>query len=303
MPELSVIVCTYNRSKYLPDLLQSLKNQELDREIFELLIIDNNSTDETSDILKRFIKENPDIKAGYFPEQNPGLSHARNRGIKESRGKVLVFIDDDAVAIPGYLKEIAAYFNSNPDVPAGGGKIIPEYEKERPQWMTPYLLPVVSALDLGEKIRFFPSKKYPIGANMFFRREVFDQTGLFNPELGRKGSKLLGGEEKDIFLKLKPEPKIVYLPSAAVYHFVPETRLQMDYITKMASGVGYSEKVRAKTAGKTAAGIYLKELIKWFASILLYFIYLVKLEYPKGKMLLVFRYYVTKGMLTGKRND
>jgi hypothetical protein len=166
--------------------------------------------------------------------------------------------------------------------------------------MTPFLLPVVSALDLGEKIRDFPGNKYPIGANMFFRKEVFEKTGRFNTELGRKGKELMGGEEKDIFLKMDRDDRIVYLPGAEVYHFVPDSRLKKSYVMGIAFGAGYSEYVRIRNTGKSLSGIYIKEVIKWIASILLFFIYLVKLQYPKGKMLLVFRYHVSKGMLTRK---
>jgi glycosyltransferase involved in cell wall biosynthesis len=303
MPELSVIVCTYNRSEYLPDLLESIKKQDFNRDRFELIIIDNNSTDPTSTISKDFINRSPDLNARYYLETNSGLSFARNRGIKESKGEVLVFVDDDAVAVPDYLLSIAEYFKSHSNIAAGGGKILPRYENEPPDWMTPFLLPVVSALDMGDKIRYFPAKKYPIGANMFFRREVFDKVGMFNPNLGRKGKKLLGGEEKDMFLRMGSSQKIVYLPEACIFHIVPKKRLEQSYITEMAYGVGYSEKIRNRAGGKKLFRMYLTELFKWMATILLFFIYLVKLEYPKSRMLLIFRYYVSKGMLTENKND
>ena len=303
MPELSVIICTYNRGNYLPSLLESLASQKLSRERFEVLIIDNNSTDNTSEISKEFITVHPTINTSYFLEEQAGLSYARNRGIKESKGEILIFIDDDAVAAENYLQAIADHFNDHPDTLAGGGKIIPAYESQSPAWMSPYLLPVVSALDMGNKIRNFPANKYPIGANMFFRKQVFERTGLFNIHLGRKGKGLLGGEEKDIFLKMGPGSGIVYLPEAEVSHIVPEERVQHSYITKMAFGVGLSEIIRVRQNGERPGKVIVKELFKWAATILLFFLYLVKLQYPKGRMLLVFRYFVSKGILSSFKND
>ena len=194
MPELSVIICTYNRCEYLPPLFESLEGQTLSRNRFELIIIDNNSSDKTASMSREFLLKNPGLNGKYIFEEKPGLSHARNRGILESAGDILVFIDDDAQASPAYLENIVNYFDNHHDVQAGGGKILPLYESREPGWMTPFLLPVVSALDLGEKIRPFPGRKYPIGANMFFRKEVFDRIGLFNVDLGRKGKNFLGGE-------------------------------------------------------------------------------------------------------------
>jgi len=282
----------------LPGLFDSLVRQKLSADAFEIIIVDNNSTDNTAELSRQFIRENTDHSIKYFFEEKPGLSNARNRGIQESDAPWLVFIDDDAKASSGYLEAIANYVGQNPETHAGGGKITPDYESSEPAWMSSYLLPVVSALDLGDSIRKFPARKYPIGANMFFSKKVFETQGLFNPELGRRGKYLLGGEEKDVFQRLGKSARIVYLPKAEVFHYVPDSRLKFKYVRDMAFGVGYSEKTRIRKYGKGLFLLYLKELFKWGASILLFFTYLAKNQYPKGKMLILFRYYVSKGMVT-----
>ena len=97
---ISIVICTYNRQDYLPKCLMHLKNQNCRSEDFEIILINNNSTDQTEQICQGFLKENPDLNVNYFVEINPGLSFARNRGIKEAKGSIICFIDDDGFAIP-----------------------------------------------------------------------------------------------------------------------------------------------------------------------------------------------------------
>ena len=108
-PLVSIIICTYNRMQYLPKCLEHLKNQTCKTEDYEVVLINNNSTDKTEFICKEYIQKNPELNVSYFLEKNPGLSHARNRGVKEANGDVLCFIDDDGFAIPDYVKIISKY--------------------------------------------------------------------------------------------------------------------------------------------------------------------------------------------------
>lgn len=297
----SVIICTYNRELYLKESLNCIAMQNLDRKFFELIVINNNSSDKTDSVCRKFKTENPTLNFRYFIEENVGLSFARNRAIKESIGDVLIFLDDDAMATETYLSEIYTYFKENHKTVAGGGKIIPKYESHSPEWMSSYLLPVVSALSLGDVIRTFPKQKYPIGANMFFRKRFFEEYGYFITDLGRKGKLLLGGEEKDIFQRINlRKDSIVYLPGAVVRHIVPEERLQINYICNLAKGVGISERIRVVAKRGSLVAMYLKELYKWGGSIVLFFMFFLKFENNKGKMILRFRYFVTKGMFVGK---
>ena len=298
----SVIICTYNRELYLKESLNCIALQNLDKKLFELIVINNNSTDKTDSICKVFETENPTLNFKYFIEKKAGLSFARNRAIKESNGEILIFLDDDAMATETYLSEIHAYFKKHQSTVAGGGKIIPEYENRSPDWMSSYLLPLVSAINLGDTERDFPKQKYPIGANMFFRKRFFEEHGDFKTDLGRKGTLLLGGEEKDIFQRINlKKDSIVYLPGALVRHIVPEERLKLSYIINLAKGVGISERIRVVSKGGSIAAMYLKELYKWVGSIVLFFLFFIKFENNKGKMIIRFRYFVTKGMFIGKK--
>ncbi|ADR23761.1 hypothetical protein MATR_23810 [Marivirga tractuosa] len=296
---ISVIVCTYNRQEYLPDCLKHLANQSADNRDFEVLIIDNNSTDNTAKIASDFIKSHPDLNVHYFCEMNQGHTFARNRGIKEAKGEILSFIDDDAFVDTHFIKEIHSYFNQHAEVSAIGGKILPVYEGKHPKWMSKYLLTLVSALDMGNNPKTFKGSKFPIGANMAFRTEVFEKYGHFNTDLGRRGSGLEGGDEKEVFLRLKREKEAIhYVPKVKVDHIIPEKRLTMEYIKGLGIGVGSSEKRRVTKTGfvETVKKIF-SEVIKAGATLLLFLIYFAQGKFAQANMLVKFRFWVLQGYL------
>lgn len=295
----SVIVCTYNREKYIGTCLEHLASQTANPKDYEVLIIDNKSTDNTANIAKKFIEENPSVQAQYLLEENQGHTYARNRGIKEANGKYLSFIDDDAFVEQNFIKGIMEYFSNHIHVQALGGKIIPEYETGRPKWMSKFLLPLVSALDMGSSPKRFKGSKFPIGANMSFRKEVFEKYGLFDVELGRRGSELEGGDEKEVFIRLKRNnEEIHYVPTVVVKHIIPEKRIKIDYIKGLALGVGTSERKRLKKSSfsETAKKIW-SESIKFAGTIVLFFAYTLQLRFQASFMLLRFRLWVLKGLL------
>jgi glycosyltransferase involved in cell wall biosynthesis len=296
--KISVVICTYNRGAYLSDLFDSIEKQDFNKADFEIILVDNNSTDNTKEICNAFIEKNIDMNVSYASETKQGLSFARNRGIKESEGDIIVFLDDDALVFKNYLTEINRFFNDNTHIFAGGGKILPKYENKRPIWMSSFLEPVVSVLNMGENIKEFRNNQYPIGASMFMRKEVFKTIGTFNTKLGRTGKKLIGGEEKDLFLRLKKAGyKLYYLPRAVIYHVIPDSRLTNQFIKKLAVGIGQSEKLRTLEIGTgEAVKSYMKELFKWGASIVLFLFYALSFKFPKAIMIIRFRSWVSSGL-------
>jgi glycosyltransferase involved in cell wall biosynthesis len=300
MKRISIIVCTYNRSDYIVKALSSLARQTFPMNQYEIILVNNNSTDNTHVLCNDFLLENPHLNCHYFVEKQQGLSYARNRGITESSGDILVFMDDDAQANENYLQEINHFFETTPNAESCGGRIYPEYESKRPDWMSRFLLPLTSTIDMGNKIKQFKGAKYPVGANMAFKKDVFQKYGMFNTDLGRKGDNLDGSEEKDIFLKIKKAQKpIYYLPFAIVTHQVPDKRLTFDFFKRQAFGVGKSEKVRAKAISQASyIQSVLKEIvIKWGVSIVLFGCYFVSFQPKKAWKLLQFRWHVSKGLL------
>ncbi len=297
--EVSIIICTYNRDDFIAKCLDGVNNQTFDKTKYEVVLINNNSTDTTEQICLDFKKSNPDLNFNYFVEMKQGLSAARNRGIVESKAAILSFIDDDAIVCTDYVKEVSSFFNLHENVVALGGKILPLYETERPNWMSKFLEPLMSVINLGDSDKEFPTNKYPIGANMVLRRDIINKVGNFNENLGRTGKNMLGGEEKDLFNRIRSAGgKIWYSAGPWVYHQVPDKRLTIEFINKQALGVGYSEKVRALDISKfELLQSVFSELFKWLASILLFVYYGIRFQAGKGMMIIKFRYWVSSGFL------
>ncbi|MCX6233235.1 MAG: hypothetical protein NT175_00710 [Bacteroidetes bacterium] len=151
----------------------------------------------------------------------------------------------------------------------------------------------------------FTYHKFPIGANMAFRKYIIDKYGDFNTALGRKGDLLEGSEEKNLFNRLKSnKEKIYYLPEAIVFHIVSASRLSQRFIRMQAIGIGFSEWKRSYFEGNNAVVIKTSgEIFKWLASFILFFWYLITLEGIKGWMIVKFRFYVTLGYLKGVQSQ
>lgn len=297
---ISVIICTYNRDKFLYDALQHVAVNNFPAENYEIVLINNNSTDNTESECQRFEKNFPQINFRYFVETKQGLSHARNRGIDESRGNIIVFLDDDSFVKSDYLENLQQNLSKHPEAMAFGGKISPLFENgEAPKWLCKWTYSWVSAIDKGNEVVPFEGNSYPIGANMGFRKSCIAECGNFNPELGRTKKNMMGGEEKDIFNRLKEKQMpILYFPDIQVEHVIPPQRTTKDYIIRMGEGIGMSERLRCLNIGKSALyKRYFSELIKWGATIVLWFYYLVQLRPVVGNMLVVFRWNVTKGLV------
>ncbi|MFZ9045495.1 MAG: glycosyltransferase, partial [Cyclobacteriaceae bacterium] len=241
---ISVIVCTFNREKYLKNCLDHLADQNATPAEYEIVIINNNSPDNTESLCHAFIEQNTNLNITYHLEMKQGHTFARNAGIERSNGEILSFVDDDAFVHKDYVSEIKNAFKQS-NVQAIGGKINPIYEAgKKPSWMSRYLLPLVSALDMGETVKEFKGTKHPIGANMAFRKSVFDEIGNFDVTLGRRGiSGLEGGDEKEVFLRMKKlKMRLEYHPSICVEHIIGENRTTESYVKGLALGVGSSEK-------------------------------------------------------------
>lgn len=298
---LTAIICTYNRAKYIGPLLESIAANNLAKEEYEILLVDNNCTDNTREICEAFVNAHKDVAFRYVVETEQGLSAARNKGIKEAKGDIIVYIDDDALVDTWYLRTIVEYMSDHPEISAVGGPIIPSYEDtEEPKWMTHYTKELLCGfLYYGEEERSFPGDRYPGGGNAAYRAEVFEKVGLFNTALGRKGNSLMGAEEKDIFDKMKAQGmRFMYLPKMILHHIIPQKKLEKDYFDRLTLQIGISERQRTLAIGN---GKYIsrlgKEAVKWGGTIVLLLLYSISFHPTKGWKLVLFRRNVTKGLL------
>src|SRR5690606_1766917 len=153
--------------------------------LFEVVVVDNASTDDTATIVKEYISRNPQVNISYVYELNKGLSFARNRGITEAKSPVIAYVDDDVILTPDYLKELISFFDQHPEAAGAGGKVIPKYESgSEPVWMSKYLAGFVGNVNHGPEMKQFTAEmKYPAGCNMIYKKEVLLEAGGFNNDL------------------------------------------------------------------------------------------------------------------------
>lgn len=242
--QISVAICTLNRAGYLRKALQSLSKQTLDTDLYEVLVVDNNSTDQTKEVATEDFSHLPNLR--YLFEPILGLSQARNTAWKQASGEYIAYLDDDAIASPQWLETILEIFNTRKPQPGCvGGKVEPIWEKPRPAWLSDKLLPYLTVIDWSDTPAILQGSKYAAGANMAFPKRVIEEIGGFETRLGRKGKNLLSNEEmyvKDQLSALNYE--IYYHPQASVKHHVAASRLEKQWFIDRSYWQGVSQAVQ-----------------------------------------------------------
>lgn len=228
---ISVILCTYNRSQSLKLALDSLAVSHVPESVcWHVLIVDNNSKDQTRAVAEEFCRRDP-VHFRYVFEPQQGKSFALNRGIREAQGDILAFIDDDITVEPNWLFELTKPF-ADPQWSGTGGRVYLPKDFSAPPWMAVEgvhsLVGILALFDLGPDPR--PLLKPPIGNNMAFRKEVFTKFGGFRTDLGPMPGSELRYEDTEFGTRvMKGGAQILYVPSAVVRHAVEEHRLKKEY--------------------------------------------------------------------------
>lgn len=299
-PEISVVICSYNREDYIIGAIESLNQQTLSKDKFEVLVVDNNSIDNTGELVQQYISKHPGFHLHYLTESRQGASYARNTGAAFSKGWLLCFMDDDAIAEKDYLQNILNFFQAHPDANGLGGRIIPKYIPEKPKWMSHFVSSLVGNFDYSQEVEVFKPGKYPLESNMIVLKEDFTTIGGFNTDLpGVKGTLRIGGEGKDFFLRLQAlGRKIYYDPSVVVHHVVEVKKLTPQYMYRVASGIGRGESVRTKAIGKFA---YFKKVLEYLYKLagsgVLGILYALKGKPAQSWPIIKFRIDALKGLL------
>lgn len=232
MIKYSIIICSFNRFEHLSKTIESAIQALKSRKDYELLIIDNNSTDNTAK-LNELYNSKKEVK--YYCEINQGLSHARNRGITEATGEILIYLDDD-ISLPENYFEICDSIFDNPDVKIAGGKVLP-YKVEIPEWLPKKFYYLASVFDIGNEIK---ETSQLMGGNCALRKEVVEKVGKYDISLGRTGKKLMGGEENDYFDRARRLGyKLIYNPELFIFHKIND-KLNKNYILEYAYHNGLS---------------------------------------------------------------
>ena len=295
-PAISVVICTYNRDKFIGESLNCLAKQDLSPDAFEIIVVDNNSTDNTAAIAKDFIATHPDLNIRYVLEPNKGLSFARNRGIQEARAAVITYIDDDAEATSGFLQSIVSFMQADQTIVGLGGKVIPKYsESEEPKWMSKYLNGFVGLMDYGPTPKQFDNTmKYPAGCNMTYTKDILVRAGGFNNQLTFRS------DDKYIFYQVtKLSDKIYYLPQAMLYHNIDNDRLSFVNFKKLFLKSGNEEKIRVRSEKGSLAVVkkFFELVFKTSATVVLYILYTLKGEELKGRYIFFSQWFTLKGFL------
>jgi glycosyltransferase involved in cell wall biosynthesis len=244
---ISVLICTYNRSHSLATALESLGQTHVpDGLRWEVLVVDNNSTDETAAVVARFADEGT-LPVRHIVEAEQGLSFARNRGIREAAGDVIAFLDDDVVVSPEWLPRLAAAFDAYAAECVGGPARL-DPAMPRPHWWRPEFDGKIGHFDRGDAVivsRDVGDGMIGIGANVAFRRGVFDRLGFFRAELGRTQKRLYMGDDLDLVNRVRRSGgTAVYDPGVVVEHRPDLSRLTKEYLRRWYTYYGEWDFVR-----------------------------------------------------------
>jgi len=269
-PALSVGICTYNRADMLRDVLETFAQQTLDPSLFEILVIDNHSTDHTKDAVSAFAQAHPQLTVRYIYEAKQGVSHARNTAYLSAHSPYVVYIDDDELADAQLLE---AYYNAVTQAPQYGvfaGKILIQQPKNRPAWFSEYIENWFGRYDFGSKpleitLNDVAQKliALPNCGNMAIQVALLKDVGGFDPELGRKQDQMLGGEETQVCTEaLKRGYRMRYEPGAVIEHIILPERLTAEHMRErhFQAGKSYIRMRRARQELKPPVRYILGEL-------------------------------------------
>jgi glycosyltransferase involved in cell wall biosynthesis len=259
---LTVAIPTYNRANFLRQTLAGLALQVFPRGPFEVLVIDNNSTDHTRAVVAEFAGADPAPR--HVLETQQGLDHARNRALTEARGEIIVFADDDILMRPDWLAQLVAPLLADHarSIGAVGGEVIPVFPDGRPDWVAPWHGPLAFRADAGP----LESRHSPMGANLAFPRWVFAQLGSFHTALDRAAGNYFSGGDSEMIRRVRAAGlEVWFAPAAAVEHQMPASRTTFRYAARHAFDSARSRVIdRAGQPGATGylAGRFLVNVLK-----------------------------------------
>lgn len=241
MKEISVVVCTYNRCESLKQTIKSLAEQSFSKDRYEIIVVDNNSTDNTKAAVEDLVAVIPNLR--YVHEKKQGHNPSRNRGVREASGKIVAFTDDDVEADYNWIRELVRAFERFPDVVAIGGRTIPVFLRGRPNWLSDNLLYHHGDTQFGSESRPLTFPEHPFGLNMAFKKTCFYEVGFFTPKLGRKKTEnLLSDDEKELFYRVsKTGLRTAYTPRAVIRHMIPGDRTMRKWLLSRSYWQGASQ--------------------------------------------------------------
>jgi len=243
-PAISVILCTRNRADLFDKAMASVVAQDFPRAAYEIVVVDNGSTDHTAEVAARYAAQ---ANVRYVLEPRIGLCVARNTGWRAAEAPIVALFDDDAIAQPGWLAAIAdAFARSNGEVGVIGGRVDPVWLAPRPDWLTDDIAGALTIVDWGpdEKPILDLRREWLVGANMAAPKAVIAEVGGFHPWLDRVGSNLLSSGDVHLQMEIvRRGYRCLYVPAMAISHLAPPSRLTQAWFIKRFYWQGVSDAV------------------------------------------------------------
>jgi glycosyltransferase involved in cell wall biosynthesis len=241
-PLISVIIPTYNREHLLPLTLDSFLAQDYPEHLCEIIVVDNNSKDNTTEVVNGYVGK-VGIPINYIFEERQGVHYARNSAGKLAKGEILFFTDDDMIADPCLLKEIARVFELDPMIGTATGLVVGKFDVAPPVWVKKYL--INSYLSLTDKNKHEDLVVSRVDCGVFschqaIRRDVFFQSGGFNPE--NTAGVWIGDGETGLNIKIRRLGyKFAYTSKSIIHHMIPESRTTLRYIINRIGNEGFCD--------------------------------------------------------------
>lgn len=239
--EISVVVCTYNRAALLTRAVESLFAQQAEGTRFEILVVDNNSNDNTRAVVESLQAKSP-VPLRYIFEPRQGNAYARNTGVEQAEAPIVAFIDDDVVATDNWVSAIKSGFERYPQLSFIGGKVLPLWEGDPPSWLTRAHWAPLALLDYGDKEAEIAGQM-PLGlltANIAFKKDVFADVGQFSPSLQRIKDAIGSMEDTEFLMRACRSGKTGrYLPDLVTWGSIDPERLTKAYHRRWHTGQGH----------------------------------------------------------------
>jgi len=239
---ITVVICTYNRRRYLKKAIDSIINQAFDPELYELIIVDNNSSDGTKELVLNDYSHSR-VRVKYMNEPSQGLSYCRNTGLRHARFDYIAYIDDDGIAYPDWLENMSEGIKEQNEKFAGiTGAIFPIWEIPRPGWLLHRLAIHYSIYHPDKRIVIRRGVRVNVfGGNMVWKRSLLIEFGGFNTNLGRVKNNLVSGEESFTAERIVNKGyEFIYDPKMRIKHHIHKSRINIMWLIKRSFWGGYS---------------------------------------------------------------
>jgi len=242
---ISIAICTYNNDQLLDRTLEKIALQKPNSSIeWSVLVVDNNSTDETQSIIQKYIESNQIPKLQMVREPCQGLAYARRRAIKETSSELIAFVDDDCLLSPDWVQQVWTFFREYPKAGAVGGKVKLLWEVS-PDPVFLKFEGYLASQDRGDLPCQMPAigETYLVGAGLVVRRSALLASGWLDKMIlvGRKGKALAAGDDSEMVLRIRnADYELWYNPDMQLQHYIPQRRMSVDYLCRLLRGIGQS---------------------------------------------------------------